>query len=75
MGFAMSNVEKTGAALAATLFLDSRQVRERYGVSRTTVWRWVREGRLPEPVNVGPASIRWRLHDLQEFEAKLERLV
>lgn len=23
------------------------------GVHRTTVWRWVREGRLPKPISIG----------------------
>lgn len=53
-------------------YLNNQQVRERYKVSRSTLWRWVREGRLPEPVSIGPASVRWKLTDLQAFEERLE---
>lgn len=28
-------------------------------VHRNTVWRWVREGRLPPPVRLSPGCSRW----------------
>ena len=27
-------------------------IAERYGISRATVWRWVREGLLPKPIKI-----------------------
>ena len=28
--------------------------------SRATLWRWVRAGHLPAPVQLGPNSVAWR---------------
>ncbi len=53
------------------LFYTDREVGERYGVSRLSVWRWVRDGRFPPPVKVGSRATRWRLADLEAFEAEL----
>ncbi|MCZ7652124.1 MAG: AlpA family phage regulatory protein [Thermoanaerobaculia bacterium] len=36
-------------------------------ISRATVWRWVREGRLPPPVKIGPNTTRWLAEDLEQF--------
>jgi prophage regulatory protein len=35
------------------------------GVSPATVWRWVRAGRLPSPVKLGPNTTAWRVGDLR----------
>ncbi|HCE38790.1 MAG: AlpA family transcriptional regulator [Alcanivorax sp.] len=48
--------------------LSDTGVGRRYSVSRATVWRWTREGNLPRPVRLGPATTRWRLADLEEWE-------
>ena len=34
-------------------------VMEATGLSRTTIWRHVREGRMPAPMDLGPNSIGW----------------
>lgn len=52
-------------------FLKDRQVAARLGISRPTLWRWVKDGRLPRPVKLGPAVTRWRLSDIEKFEASL----
>jgi predicted DNA-binding transcriptional regulator AlpA len=43
---------------------------ERYAVGRTTIWRWSQEGRLPRPVHLSPGVTRWRLPDIEAFEAQ-----
>lgn len=30
-----------------------------YSVSRATIWRWVKQGRIPEPVKFSPGTTRW----------------
>lgn len=55
-----------------TRLLDVRQVAERYGVHRTTVWRWREAGRLPPPVTIGRV-VRWRPDDLERFERENAR--
>ena len=36
-------------------------------VSRSTIWRWVREGKFPPPVQLGPNVKAWRETDLQNW--------
>ena len=39
--------------------------------SRTTIWRRVKNGKFPPPVDIGSSRIRWRLSDVQEWIAAL----
>ena len=36
-------------------------------VSRTTIWRWVREGRLPKPFKLGDSVTVWNLDLIEAF--------
>lgn len=36
-------------------------------VSPATIWRWVRAGRFPKPVKLGPGVTAWRGADLITF--------
>lgn len=51
-------------------WLPDKQVAIRLHVSRVTVWRWAASGRLPPPVRLGPHTTRWRLADIEAFEAQ-----
>ena len=45
------------------------------GLSRTTIWRRVRDGSFPPPIRLGPPSTRatgWRQTDLQDWYDSLE---
>ncbi|MGR3461296.1 MAG: helix-turn-helix transcriptional regulator [Roseovarius sp.] len=55
-------------ALAA-LHLSTAQVCARYSISRTTVWRWIKAGRLPEPVQIGPGIRRFSIAALDQADA------
>ncbi len=35
------------------------------GIGPATVWRWVKAGRLPAPVKLGPNTTAWRVGDLR----------
>jgi len=39
--------------------LRIREVSEWLGVSKTTVYKWVKEGRFPEPVILADHASRW----------------
>ena len=45
------------------------------GLSRTTIWRRVRDGSFPPPIRLGPPSTRekgWRQTDLQDWFNSLQ---
>lgn len=53
------------------MFLTDKQIGERYGVNRTTVWRWRQsDPDFPQPVTLSPGCVRWRLADLEKWEAR-----
>jgi excisionase family DNA binding protein len=52
--------------------LRVEQVARRLAVGRRTVWRWLSQGKLPPPVRLSRACVRWRAEDI---EAHLARLV
>ena len=49
------------------------EVRDRYGISDSTLWRWITMGRFPEPIRANAQSMYWRLEDLEEWEAAHRR--
>lgn len=52
-------------------FVTDRQLAERYGVSRASVWRWASTGQLPQPVAIGSGTTRWNLEDIERHEQQL----
>ena len=36
-------------------------------VSRSKIYRGMREGWFPAPLRIGPRSVRWRLSDLEKW--------
>lgn len=51
------------------VYLSDRQVSGRYSVSRATLWRWLGRG-FPKPVKLSPGCTRWRLSDIEHWEAE-----
>ena len=49
-------------------FISEREILERYGISHTSLWRWVRDGRFPGDEYLGPNTKRWPLSKLLEWE-------
>ncbi len=41
------------------------------GLGRTSIYRYVSEGRFPSPVNVGYRSVRWKLADVLAWRAHI----
>ena len=51
------------------IYLSDKQLAERFGVSRTTIWRWARSGSgFPKPVSLGPGVSRWHPSAIEKFE-------
>lgn len=54
-----------------TTYLNDRQLAERFGVARASVWRWVKSADIafPKPVSLSPGCTRWKLSDIEAWEA------
>lgn len=52
-------------------YLSDKQVAARYSVTRQTVWRWARDrADFPKAVILSQGCTRWRLTDLEQWEAQ-----
>lgn len=47
--------------------LRERQILALIPVSRSTLWRWVDEGRFPKPLKLAPGVTVWHEHDVLTF--------
>ena len=46
--------------------LTDRDVAQALGISRMTVWRWAKAGRLPQPRKIGERTTRWDSKEVME---------
>lgn len=55
----------------AETYLTDRQIGERFNVHHLTPRRWVREDpTFPRPVKLSPGCTRWKLSEIEAWEAK-----
>lgn len=43
------------------------QVLARVPVGRSTLWGWVRDGRFPKPIKLGPMTTAWRASEISAW--------
>ena len=53
--------------------LTRRDVQALVGVTTSTFYRWLRSGRLPAPLMIGPTSPRWRASEIDQWLDSLPR--
>ncbi len=58
--------------METTTYLTDKQVANRYGVARSTPWRWAEKSRFPKPVKLSLGCTRWRVSDVEAWEAERE---
>ena len=54
--------------LEAGGFLDVRELADDIGVNKSTIRRWVQQGKFPEPVHISRGCTRWRTEDYAEWK-------
>lgn len=54
----------------ADTYLSDIQIAARYGVHRSTPWRWAKtDPTFPRPVTLTPGCTRWKESELNAWEA------
>lgn len=48
-------------------FLRLPQVMEVTGLAKSTVWLWVKQGKLPSPIKLSPRVTVWRQSEIDEW--------
>ena len=46
------------------VFVRAKRLAAILNVSCATLWRWSKEGRIPRPYKLGPATSAWRLAEV-----------
>ena len=49
------------------VLLTRREVERRTGLSRSTIYRKMREGTFPVPLKVSERAVRWRERDIRAY--------
>ena len=53
----------------AETFISDTQLAARYGVHRSTPWRWAKtDTAFPQPVKLSPQCSRWKLSEIEAWE-------
>jgi prophage regulatory protein len=47
--------------------LRRREVEELTGLSRSTIYDWIRTGQFPRPVSLGPRTVRWSEREVERW--------
>lgn len=53
-------------------YLNAREVREKFSVSRQTIWEWRKRHGFPEPHKLGGVS-RWCEQEVEEWAEEQKR--
>lgn len=48
-------------------FLRIPQVMELTGLAKSTVWLWVKQGKLPSPIKLSTRVTVWKQSDIEEW--------
>ena len=51
--------------------LRRKQVEARTGLSRSTIYLRIQEGKFPKPVNLGPRAVGWLENEIEAWLATL----
>ena len=53
--------------------ITRKEVEAQCRITRSTVYRLMRAGEFPEPIRIGPRSIRWRVSEIEAWLADRPR--
>lgn len=53
-----------------TRYVSVGQLAERYGVDKSTVWRWAKNGTIPAPTKFSDQCTRWSLDEVERRDAE-----
>jgi len=65
---AETKVDRATTSTPPPTFLRLKDLIGRLGVARSTIYRWIAEGRFPQPVQLGARTVAWRTVDILEWE-------
>jgi len=55
------------SSIPARKYIRAQELATILAVHRTTLWRWVRDGHLPRPVQLGPNTVAWNYAEIEAW--------
>ncbi len=55
-------------------YLTDKTLAARYNVGDATIWRWARETDFPNPIKLSAGCTRWKLSDIEAWEAEQKKV-
>ncbi|WP_228068987.1 helix-turn-helix transcriptional regulator [Marivivens aquimaris] len=52
-------------------YMSVQQVAVRFGVSKDSIWRWVRQGAFPQGRKLGGRTRRWSVGEIEAYETTI----
>ena len=49
------------------VLLTRQQVEKMLGIRRSTIYKLMRQGKLPEPIKISSGCVRWRKAELEDW--------
>lgn len=55
--------------MTGSIYLQDKQIAARYGVSRCSIWNWLKtDPKFPRPIALSAGCKRWLLSDIETWE-------
>ena len=55
------------SVISPTRFLRLHHVKERLGISSSSIWAWVKQGKFPKPIKLSKNTTAWIESDIEEW--------
>ena len=49
------------------VYISQKEITVKLGISHTTLWRLRQSGVFPQPIQLSPRRLGWRLEDIEAF--------
>ena len=71
MGRSMAEAAQPAASepRRVTRLIRLREVQHRVGLGRSTIYRWMAEGKFPKPVQLGGYAVAWPENEVENWIA------
>ncbi len=69
----MATTTQQTTGLPQTGYVRLSQILKVIPIGKSTWWNWVRSGKAPQPIKLGPRTTAWRTESIHELIDQLEK--
>lgn len=62
-------IQSSPAPRRVTRLIRLKEVQHRVGLGRSTIYRWMAEGKFPKPIQLGGYTVAWAQEDIDGWIA------